>query len=124
ITDVHVLVAEDAIAMIDDAVLGRVCYDAASEAMGCAGYVEENFRKHAHRGASGGGRHLLGELIGLRNERRYPLAATDQGLPERREQGTLPAHVNVSLERLHAQQDHRLARPTKRLHDTEGLDRM
>src|SRR5690348_2269840 len=53
ITDVHVRITENAMAMVDDSIVGRTSHDAAAEAMRRARHLEKNFGQHAHRGASG-----------------------------------------------------------------------
>ena len=77
------------------------------------GNVEENFRQHTHRGATGELREFLREFVGCWNERGYFLPPAHQELAEWPEQVPLPTHIDVALLRLHAEQDHTLSRPVK-----------
>src|SRR5271165_6895212 len=84
-------------------------------------HIEEYLRKHAHRKSAGELCVFLCKLVGLRNIGRHLVASTDQKLPERPEPGTLPAHLDLSLKRLHAEQNHELPRPSQWLQHANRL---
>src|ERR1035438_1429746 len=101
IADVHVFVAEDAMARVDYSVSGGIGDYATSDAVGSPGNVEQDFRKHTHGESPSKMRKLLGKLIGLRNVGGDLLAPADQELAKRPEPGALPAHLDLAIERLH-----------------------
>ena len=63
---------------------------------------------------------LARELVRLRNERRNPTPVAAQHPAERPEPGTTQAHIDVAVERLHAEQDDGFPRPAERVQDAYG----
>ena len=73
---------------------------------------------------SGEFRKLLRKFVGFRNVGGHLLASADEKLPKGPEPGPPPAHLDLSLERLHAQQNHKFSRPAQRLQHSYSLERM
>src|SRR6516225_10459853 len=106
-------------ARVHNACILRVGHDTSTEAVRGAGNVEEDFREHAHRGATCNFCEVFGKLVGFGNESGNALAAADEAPTEWPQPGAFPAHVEVAVERLHAQEDHALTRPSERLHNAK-----
>src|SRR3954470_473378 len=87
------------------------------------GNVEENLRKHAHGSASSDTGEFFGKLVRLRNVSgdAHPLA--HQVFAKRKPPGATPAHIDVSIKRLHAKQNDALPGPTPRCQQSQRVQR-
>src|SRR5207249_7378426 len=124
VADVHIAVAEDTVMIVHHAAIGRTRDHATTDAMRGAGNIEENLRKDAHRRPPSDLRNSSCKLICPWNVGRHFITTADQHLVERPEPGTFPAHLDMTLQRLHAQENHVLSRPSLGPKQTRRLYRV
>src|SRR5205823_1012448 len=124
IADVHVLVSEDTMLIVNDPMLRRRRDYCAAQAVCGARDIKQNLGSHAHGGSASVAGEALGKGIGLRNVGGNFFSVTGQAFPERPVPRPLPAHLQISLDSLHAEENYVFARPAEGLDDSQCLDGM
>src|ERR1035438_6562525 len=122
IADVHILVAEHAVARVDYSASRGIGNHATSDAMRSPGNIEQNFRKHTHGESPGKAREFLSKLVGFRNVGRDLAAPAYEKPSERPEPGALPAHLDLIIQCLHAKQNYKFTRPSPRLQYAQSTE--
>jgi len=86
--------------------------------------IGQYFWNRTHGAALGDLRDFPGKLVSFRNAGQHLVPAADQHFAERPEPRTFPAHLDMSLDGLHAKENHVLPRPNPGPQQSHAFDRV